>query len=201
MMVSKKYDLSFTGLSLRHIEMSKVAAAKREGHDFNAIHDIGGGKLSTTKKFLNEINKRLEPLTGKQLDLLIDGDLQSQKQIAFLAICKAHSFIRDFVVEVLREKFLVFDYQLSEGEYISFLRRKEDLYPEMEELTETTKKKVKQVTFKMLEQAGLIDDVKSKMIQVQLLDDVLIEAIASDDPNWLKVFLMSDTDIANVNSI
>ncbi|MEO1263495.1 MAG: DUF1819 family protein [Bacteroidota bacterium] len=193
------YDFSYTGFSLRLTETLKVAKAKRENGEFNAVTEIGGGKVSTTKKFLQEINKRLEALTDEQLGLLIDGDLITQKQMAFLAVCKVHHFIRDFCVEVFREKMLVFDYEITEGDYISFFRRKSDLHPEMEELTESSQKKIRQVTFKMLEQAGLIDDVKTRMIQPQFLHWQVRGAIAADDINFLKIFLTSDKDIANVS--
>ena len=65
----------------------------------------------------------------------------------------------------------------------------------MESLTEITQKKIKQVTFKMLEQAGLIDSIKSRRIQPQLLESDTIEVIINDNSELLKVFLYSDIDI------
>ena len=108
---------------------------------------------------------------------------------------KSYGFIRDFVIEVVREKYLVYDYQITEGDYISFYRRKLDLHDEMVTLTELTQKKIKQVTFKILEQAGFIDTIKSRNIQPQIIDLKLMNAIVQDNPNWLKVLLVSDMDI------
>lgn len=195
---TNKYDFSFTGFSMRENLMIKVAKAFRDGAELDKV-DIGEGNSNTGKKRLSEINKRIKKLTYKQLNLLIDGDLITQRQIAFLSICKAHLFIRDFTVEILREKLLVYDPQLTEGDYIVFYRRKTDIYPEMENLTEITKKKIRQVTFKILEQAGIIDDVKNRMIQPQLLERNVVSAIVSDDKEWLKIFLLSDVDIESLN--
>jgi hypothetical protein len=86
-----------------------------------------------------------------------------------VSICKSYSFIIEFIVEVVREKVLVNDYQISDGDYISFYRRKFDLHEEMDSITELTEKKIKQVTFKILEQAGLIDDIKNRIIQPQII--------------------------------
>ena len=147
---------------------------------------------------LSEFEKRISNLTPKQTDILVNGDFLSQKQIAFLSICKTYLFIRDFVVEVLREKILVFDYQITEGDYISFYRRKLDLHPEMDTLTDITQKKIKQVTFKILEQAGIIDRIKSKVIQPQIIDRKVTDAIVSDNPNWLKILFISDMDITTL---
>ena len=198
MVSTNKYDFSFTASSLRINELRLVALHQFEGTTIDYVNELGNGNSSTGKRMFAEFNKRLSFLTKDELGILVNGDFTSQKQIAYLSVCKAHSFIRDFVVEVLREKLLVFDYEISEGEYISFCRRKSDLHSEMDSLTELSQSKIKQVTFKILEQAGIIDDVKSKNIQPQLMDNNLIVAIEMDDKEWLKVFLMSDMDIKNI---
>jgi len=194
----EKYNFSFTALSLKVNEMVKVAEAMNEGFSIEET-DFGNGKRKTGHRKLIEIEKRLNNLTNKELHLFISGDFIIQKQIAFLSVCKSHGFIRDFVVEVLREKLLVFDYQITEGNYISFCRRKSELHPEIEKLTEITTYKIKQVTFKILEQAGIIDNIKTRIVQPQILDYEVINTIASDNKEWLKIFFMSDIDIENIN--
>lgn len=198
MIETEKYSFSFTTSSLRLNEMILVAIAIAEKREIDYINELGGGNSKTGRKMLSEFEKRISNLTPKQTDILVNGDFLSQKQIAFLSISKTYLFIRDFVVEVLREKILVFDYQITEGDYISFYRRKLDLHPEMDTLTDITQKKIKQVTFKILEQAGIIDRIKSKVIQPQIIDRKVTEAIVSDNPNWLKVLFISDMDITTM---
>jgi hypothetical protein len=193
-----KYNFSFTGFSLRVHEMTKVAEAMKQGLPVEMV-DFGDGNRNTGQRRLVEIKKRLHKLTNNELHLFISGDFITQKQLAFLSVCKTHKFIRDFVVEVLREKLLVFDYQITEGNYISFYRGKVELHPEMEKLAERTQGAIRQLTFKILEQAGIIDNIKTKVIQPQLLDANIINIIASDNKEWLKVFFMSDMDIENIN--
>ncbi len=196
----EKYDFSFTASSLRLNEMILVASSIRENTPVDYTNELGGGKSTTGKRMLFEFNKRISNLTQKQIEILIDGDLTSQKQIAFLSICKTYSLIRDFVIEALREKLLVFDYQITQGDYITFYRRKLDLHPEMEKLTDLTEKKIKQVIFKILEQAGIIDNIKKRVIQPQIIDKKVIDVIAIDNPIWLKVLFMSDIDITNIEN-
>lgn len=198
MIETEKYSFSFTTSSLRLNEMILVAIAIAEKREVDYINELGGGNSKTGRKMLSEFEKRISNLTSEQVSVVLNGDFLSQKQIAFLSICKTYSFIRDFVVEVLREKILVFDYQITEGDYISFYRRKLDLHPEMDTLTDITQKKIKQVTFKILEQAGIIDSIKSKVIQPQIIDRKVTDAIVSDNPNWLKVLFISDLDITTM---
>jgi len=195
-----KYDFSFTASSLRLNELCLVARHELEGTTIDHVSELGNGNSSTGKRMLAEFNKRLSFLTDKELQMLVHGDLISQKQIAFLSVCKAHAFIRDFVIEVLRDKILIFDYDVTEGEYLSFFRRKNELHLEMDDLTDITQYKLKQVIFKILEQAGVIDSVKHKVIQPQLLDAKLIATVAEDNKQWLKVFFMSDMDIENIRN-
>jgi hypothetical protein len=192
----EKYDFSYTSTSLRLQELLKVATAMKEGRELDFTNELGGGKTSTGKRRKTEFEKRLKGLTSDELELLIHGDLVSQRQMAYISICKTFGFIRDFTVEVLREKLLVFDYQITDGDYITFFRRKSELYPEMEELSDVTVKKLRQVLFRMLEEAGLIDSSKSRVIQPQIVDHKLIEVVLNDNPKWLKVLLLGDHDIA-----
>jgi hypothetical protein len=195
-----RYDLTFTASSLRLNGAILVANAMLNDREIDYVNELGNGKETTGKRMLWEFRKRLSSLTPGQLKIQAKGGLNAQKQVAFLSVCKAYGLIRDFVVEVLREKYLVFDYQITEGDYISFFRRKAELHPELEAITEGSQYKIKQVLFKILEQAGIIDSVKNKMIQPQLLDDKVINAIVADNPDWLKVFLISDMDIENMKS-
>jgi hypothetical protein len=197
-MDNEKYAFSFTTSSLRMNEMIEVSKAIVEKREIDYVNELGRGNSITGNKMLKEFNKRISNLTSSQVDILINGDFLSQKQIAFLSICKTYLFIRDFVVEVLREKILVYDYQITEGDYISFYRRKLDLHPEMDTLTTLTENKIKQVTFKILEQAGIINNIKHKVIQPQIIDKKVMDAFAADNPKWLKILFMSDTDITNI---
>ena len=197
MLHNSKYRFSFTAASLRLNDMISIANHKLEAVEFDYINKLGNGKSSTGIRMFTELNSRISRLTVEQLNLLVDGDLEIQKQIAFLSICKTYDFIRDFTIEVLREKLLVFDYEISEGDYISFYRRKTELHPEMDNLTEVTQNKVKQVTFKILEQSGVIDNIRNKIIQPQLLYDRVIKVIEKDSSEWLKIFFFSDLDIKN----
>lgn len=196
-----KYILSFTAASLRLNEMVKVATAALDnaGGDLAMVKESGvvfsSVKIRTSDREFREVRKRLETLTPDQTAILIRGDLISQKQIAFLSVCKRYTFIRDFAVDVIRDKVLVFDYQLNESDYKSFINSKLSLHPELEEFSESTLKKAKQVMYRILEQAGIINNPVDKQIQPQILQQDVINATVRDDPAWLKIFMMSDKDI------
>jgi len=196
-----KYILSFTAASLRLNEMIKVAKAAYDNNatDLKVVKESGvvfsSVKTRTSDREFREVRKRLEKLTPEQLRILINGDLISQKQIAFLAVCKRYRFIREFTIEVIRDKVLVFDFKLNESDFNSFINSKLLLHPELEAFSESTRKKAKQVMYRILEQAGIINNAVDKAILPQILQQDVINAIVRDDPAWLKIFMMPDRDI------
>lgn len=196
-----KYLFGFNAASLRLNETVNIERIFRDGGyaNYNDIENreeiIGKGNNRTSIREFRELISRLQKLTQEQKNVLVTGDLTAQKQIAFLGVCKHYSFIRDFTLEVIREKMLVYDYQLTESDFLSFERKKLETHPEMERLAESTLRKAKQVLIKILEQAGITDSVKSQRIQPQLLSRQVTEVILDDNPEWLKIFLYSDAEV------
>jgi hypothetical protein len=199
-----KYILSFTAASLRLNDMVKVAktAHEHEINDLKLVRESGvvfnSVKNRTSEREFREVRKRLEKLTHDQTNILIHGDLIKQRQIAFLSVCKHYAFIRDFTIEVIRDKVLVFDYQIHESDYNGFINGKAAIHPELETFSDSTLKKAKQVMFRILEQAGIINNAVEKVIQPQLLQPDVIRAIVKDDRAWLKIFMIPDKDIKQV---
>jgi hypothetical protein len=171
-------------------------------NDISNLHEVresevvfNSVKIRTSDREFREIRKRLETLTLDQINILIHGDLISQKQIAFLAVCKRYDFIRDFAIDIVRDKVLVYDYKINESDYNSFINNRVHIHPELEEFEDSTLKKAKQVLFHILEQADIISSVVEKTIRPQLIQSDVIRAIANDDSAWLKIFMMPDKDI------
>lgn len=199
-----KYSLAFTAASLRLNDMVMAAKAIKEHgiadyRELSEMHvDFKSDKAETSRRSFREIRNRLGQLTSDQLEILAEGGLIQQKQIAFLAVCKHYSFIKDFVIEALWDKTMVFNYQINESDFNSFINRKIPLQPELETFSESTIKKAKQVLFHILEQAGIINNAKDKMIQPQFLQPSILKAVAEDDPMWLRIFMMPDQDLNQI---
>jgi len=201
---NSKYILSFNAASLRLIETIKIAKTAKDNGitDLKKVRESGvvfnSVKSRTSVREFREIRKRLERLTPEQLDILINGDLISQKQIAFLGVCKHYDFIRDFTIEVIRNKALVYDYKINESDFVSFINNRLNTHPELEEFSETTLKKARQVLFHILEQVGIINSAVEKVIQPQIIQPSVLKAVAQDDRTWLRIFMIPEKDIQNI---
>ena len=97
-----KYEFSLTGSSLRVNEMILFATKYiNEG-----LLEFKSDKGTTNKRMVSEFKKRIDNLTVNQQELLLNSNFSNQKQLAFLSACKTYSLLRDFVIEVVREKYL-----------------------------------------------------------------------------------------------
>ena len=122
MIKNSSYTFSFATTALNVHEMGKVDQSIVEKREMDATNELGNGKKISGQKKMQEYTSRIRTLTTNQLQLLAHGNLNSQRQMAYLSICKSYGFMRDFVVEVLRDKILLFDYQIEDSDYLSFWR-------------------------------------------------------------------------------
>lgn len=130
-------------------------------------------RLATSKRQFREVMYRLGHLESEEVKMLVESGNILSKQIAFLACIRSYRFIYDFLNEVVLEKISLFDYSITDRDYFSFLRRKELEHPEIGQLADSTKDKVKQVLFRILYQTELIDSSMQRNINPDYIDPTL----------------------------
>jgi len=196
------YLLSYTSASLLPHESEIVAKLYIELHDWDSVRRqvvddniLQKGTLSTRKREFVEIKKRLQTLTSDQLNFYETATNSDSRYLTMLSCLKLYKFIYDFLSQTVRDKLLLFDYTILNSDYESFYDSKRAVYENLNTISESTQKKLKQVLFKILEQADFIDSIKNKNIQKPYLSEKLIELIVQDDPKYLRGFLYSDGEI------
>lgn len=202
---NNKYTFSFTGASALIAETLVIAEEYQRLKDWKAVEKslMGNNLLNkikhvTFKREFSEIKKRLSCLTSEQLTLLVHGDMDDVKAMILLSLVKAYSLFREFIVEVILDKYLIFDTVLTETDYIKFFNTKSLSHTELTDITDVTAYKVKQVVFKLLEQVGLITHTKNGTILKPFLSNQALSVIIEDDPNFLTAFLFSTETIKNL---
>ena len=208
MVTKKKYSFSFTGASALLAETLIVAEEYVRLQDWEKVkvsvqenNLMNKTKQNTSKRMYHELKKRLELLTNEQLNLLVNGSPDESKAMVLLSLIKAYSFFKDFVIEVIRAKYLLYNNIIVTSDYTSFFNTKAITHNELNTITEKTTNKVKQVLFKMLEQVGLINSSKEGMIIKPFLSDDSIKAILNDDATLLAGFLCSYAEIKTLKKI
>ncbi|MDM8537800.1 DUF1819 family protein, partial [Desulfobacterales bacterium HSG17] len=148
--------------------------------------------VSTLKRICNEVISRLKLLAPEQLEIINKSTAQDQTLMLWIAVCRRYDFIRDFAVEVIREKYLIMDYSLTQQDYTIFFNTKAHWHEELENLKDSTKKKLKQVLFKMLREAEIIS--RQNIIIPSILSKSIARALFNDKSGIYMVLPISDND-------
>ncbi|HDQ70550.1 MAG TPA: DUF1819 family protein [Chloroflexi bacterium] len=199
-MTETAYVMSFTAGALLHRESLTVATLFHGLGDWDVVRDrvldenlLQMRTSQAAKRIFREVSGRLKPLTPAELALLLDGAPQEQGHILWLAVCKRYRFIYDFAIEVVREKFIRLDFDLSYDDYDVFFNDKAEWHPEVEGVAESTRKKLRQVLFKMMREANLL--TQDDQIVPAMLTPRTIEVIAAGSPSYLLAFPISPTEV------
>ncbi|MFO7634138.1 MAG: DUF1819 family protein [Caldilinea sp.] len=192
--------MSFTSGGLLHRESLTISELYDELRDWDAVRRIviGENRLrmrtaNSSVRLYQEIASRLKLLTAGEVDILKHGSFQEQAYVLWLAVCKRYRFIYDFAAEVIREKYLRLDLALAPEEYDIFFNRKAEWRPEVESVAPATRAKQRQLLFKMLREAELLNS--DGRIVPALLSPRLIDAMVDDDPAHFAVFPVSEMDV------
>ncbi len=192
-MTAEPYKLSFTGAGLSISESITIAETYLRLRDWDAVKEkvftenlLQARTQSSVQRTFQELTPRLQQLTDEQLELLVEGNHQEQKQILWFAVCKRYAYIREFAIEVIHDKYLGLDYELTGFDYEAFFNRKADWHDELDQLKDTSKTKIKTVLFRMLREAGLLSN--DNVIIPALPSSRTIDALAPDSPTSLRIF-------------
>ena len=104
----------------------------------------------------------------------------------WLAVCKRYRLIREFGIQVIHEKFLGMNYQITEFDYDAFFHHQADQFEELGNITDSTRKKLKQVIFLMIREAGLVNE--DLVLGETLLSLQLKEVLKPDTPMSFLIF-------------
>lgn len=199
-MLSAKYNMSFTACPLLWQDSIKIATLYRELHDWKAVksyaqanNSLQARTSSALSRITREICMRLATFSEEELELFIDGEPREQKALLWVALCRRHLFIREFAVEVLRERWLNFRHDLRYEDYDAFFHAKAEWDEDLERMADTTRKKLRQVLFLMMRDADLVSS--GNVIQQALLTPRLIGLLSKKNRQALLVFPAYELDL------
>ena len=186
-------------------ETEQVARLFLEHHDWGIVSDIivdenimQKGTVSTRKREFSELKKRLKDLNEQEMSFLVNCTTDELKLYCLFLCVKTYRLIFEFIAEVVREKYLSFDYTIYDSDYAKFIESKTASSEKLQSITDKTSYKIKQVIFRILEQSTLIDSAKTRNIQKPFIPDELQDIVAYNDVKYLACFLYADAEINSI---
>lgn len=180
--MTEHYRLSFTTGGLFLQEAPAVAELFLETDDWKATRKrvvdenlLGSRTTASASRVSLEVIGRLEQLSAEELEALLSFSSRDRGYLLWVAACRRYLLIRDFAVEVLHEQFLVRRLQITTGDYDAFWNSKAVWHPELDEVKDSTRERLRTNVFLMLRQAELTTD--NLYIQQALPGNQLIELL------------------------
>lgn len=200
------YSVSFTAASLRPDLARIVAEGYLELRDWDASRErILAGNLLQARSRASAIRReqefrlRLQTLTVDQLRILAEETADARRAIAWLSVLKHSPFIFALARDALRLKLATHDTTLRPSDYERFFDGEAAGHPELAALTASTRAKIRQVTLRMLREAGILPPLARDFSLLRpVIPGVALSAILDDDPHWLAGFLVPDDEIARL---
>ena len=186
-------------------ETEQVARLYLEHNDWKVVAEmvvddniLQKGTVSTRKREFAEIKKRLANLNKDELHFLTEATTDELKLYCLVLCAKTYRLIFEFISEVVRDKYLMFDYVIYDSDYAKFIESKTASSQKLQSITEKTEYKIKQVIFRILEQSSLIDSSKTRNIQKPYISDELQNIVSQYDVKFLACFLYANGEIETI---
>lgn len=159
------YALSFTSGSLLMAEASVVIPMYLRLRDWSRTRDeVENANLLQSRtrasghRRVREIAQRLATLTLDELEFMATASAVERAHMLWAAACRRYTLIGEFAEEVVRERFLLLSEALTHDDFDAFLLTKAIWHEEIAQLTESTTRKLRSNVFRMLVEAGLLED-------------------------------------------
>ncbi|EYT53905.1 DUF1819 family protein [Kocuria sp. UCD-OTCP] len=189
----RRYALSFTAGGLLEREAAVLAPVYVEHRDWVKVRDLAveenllqARTYRTGVRLVRETVKRLSALSDREVEILAEVTASERGHIMWAAACRRYDLIGEFAEEVLRERFLTLAGTVSYGDYDSFYRAKAMWHDELSEVTDLSYKKLRQVLFKMMVEAGVL--TAKGIIEPVLLSPRVAEFLTQRTPSDIRFF-------------
>lgn len=188
-----RYALSFTTGGLLEREASILATVYTEHRDWAKVRDVAvNGNLlqarthSTGVRRVRETIKRLSSLSSREVEIFTELTASERSYVMWAAACRHYGLIGDFAEEVLRERFLTLAGTVSYDDYDFFYRAKAVWHDELSAVTDHSYKKLRQVLFRMMLEAGLLSTAGT--IESALLSARVADLLDAHTPSDIRFF-------------
>jgi hypothetical protein len=174
------YNAEISAGSLMLRESRKIAALLLRGVDDGAWHEalhvdnILQKKVpATARRMARLIRNRLELMTPELWKMVADDAVETATQALMAAAIKHSRLLGDFLDQVVREHYRVFDKQLSVNDWNRFLSECEHRDGAVSVWSPSTRAKLGQVVLRILAEAKYLDSTRSlHLVPITIVPEV-----------------------------
>lgn len=184
------YSAGAVKFSFWFMEFKKVVNLLNKGMTFPEIEELnktdnifGAPTEARAKTIYGKIKKRIEALDPSFVPIFVDSDASTQKMFCLAATLADDTLFFDFVYEIVREKMIIGNNELSDSDISIFFKDKQNQDEKVAGFYDNTLKRLGLSYKTMLFEAGMLDDNQFSSTR-KILKPILDPMIR----NWLMDF-------------
>lgn len=193
------YRLPPTSGSLMVREVSVAAPLYLQSKDLSVVRSelitknlLQERLLRSKQTKVGRVVRLLSQLSDDEIAFLSIGDLADRSYLMWAANCRYYHFLGEFAEEVLRENFLTLRSSVTHVDYDNFYQVKSLVHASMGNVTKFSYAKMRQVTFQMLREANLVNNLLAIEPAVPSAELVsLLRGVASGYPRFFPIRTVS----------
>lgn len=193
-MNQNNYSSTLTGAPFLLFELKQAAKLKEEGFSDSEIRNqikeqdlFQFNNPIRTRRVMASVIRRLNALDEILIRYLLTTSLENSKAINLYSIMKTDQLFKEFMTEVLEEKFRTNDLVLEKKDINLFFMNKAESNEVIANWSKLNVNKLKSVYFKLLYETGLLQ-IRDKNDLVPLLIDPMLKEyfISIDGEEYLR---------------
>lgn len=159
-----EYRLGLTAEPFLYNESKSVAILKMNGNNKEEIkrkviedNIFQHKKAQSCKRSFLPVWTRVECLNNELLEVFINSDTRTSKLVLLYAIMKTDRLVFEFINEVYKDKIILMKDTITNNDFEFFFEQKSMQSEVLLKASDSTKAKLKQVVFKIMIDAGIIE--------------------------------------------
>jgi len=190
--MEKKYSANLTGAWFLFYEIKQVVKLMEQGLSENEIKTkireenlFQHKKESSLIRALPTVYRRAELIPEDLRKLILQDSLGNGKLINLYAIMEEDLLFKEFMIEVIKEKYNTNNLFIERKDINSFFTEKAEQNERFAKYTEGTVNKLRQVYLKILIEAEILKDLKTGELNRILFDPYLKQVLENNEANDL----------------
>lgn len=170
------YTAKLTGEPFLYVETKVIAEYMLQGYTAEELRKknieenlIKHKKVGSIERTNAPIFRRLAVLNNDMLNEFVNGDIETSKYILLYAVMKTEKLVKDFIYDVYRDKLNMRLTTIDKYDISTWYEEKKATSNFLQQRSESTSEKLKQVIMKIMQDSGLVKKEKDKFTIIRPL--------------------------------
>lgn len=195
-MTDKKYSANLTGAWFLLYEIKQVVQLLNQGLSEKEIkvkvkeeNLFQHKKESSLKRALPTVYRRADLLQPELRKMILEDSIDNGKLINLYAIMEEDLLFKEFMIELIKEKYELNNLFVERKDINSFFIQKSEQNKGFSKYTETTVNKLRQVYLRILVESGVLKDIQTGELNRILFDPYLKQVLENNNAkDFINIF-------------